>query len=130
MHERPAQVAFPALLMLVFATACYAADDDLAPSCQDIVDQFRYDHPLTSGSLLAAVDGKLVDAGEATLKRSGQFQFYYVFQSAGCDDQTCLQEGIISVKTMRLTAFPAPAVVYLSSQNSPREESLPKPRYD
>jgi hypothetical protein len=59
------------------------------------------------------VDGKPVDGFDAVIAKPAQYEFYYVFQNSACDRRGCVDKPIISIKTVKVTDFSAPDLVYL-----------------
>lgn len=119
-------------VVIVLAGAGEVRAQDLAPSCAALFSSFQYAAKPEDQTLLAVVNGKLVDAADAVLPpRGAEHQFYYVYQNKSCGpEQPCVAQPIIAIKTIRTTKFPAPAVVYLSREGSASEWNIGKSAYD
>jgi hypothetical protein len=124
-------VAFVSALAVVCSAGVAArAQDALAPSCQSLFTTFAFTAKPEPGSLLAVVDGKLVEANSASFRRGAEHQFHYVFQSAACEPGSCVTLPIISIKTQKVTKSAAPTEVALSREGNVTVPSIRKSDYD
>jgi hypothetical protein len=104
---------------------------DLASSCASIFPTYQYTGKAEGQTLLAVVDGKLIDAFDAVLPpRSAEHQFYYVYKSSCTQESPCVAQPIIAIKTMKGTNFPAPGSVYLSREGGGAEWNISRSAYD
>ena len=119
-------------IVVLAACAGEARAQDFAPSCAGILSSYQYTGKPEDQTLLAVVNGKLVDAFDAVLPpRSDEHQFYYIYHNKDCSaERPCVAQPIIAIKTVKVTRATAPAVVFLSREGSKSDWNIGKSAYD
>jgi hypothetical protein len=122
-------IVLQSILSLTLMADSMAAEENLAPSCTKLVASFQYKEEIKDLTLLAVVGDRLVDVYDATFKRGGTYQFYYVYQNKICESQSCVSMPIVSIKTLKLTSEPS-STVFLSREGTSRDQSLIRSKYE